>query len=119
MSEPNLSLGSYSPTDTELFTPTEEHEMLRAMVAEFTVDHVEPQAEEFDEKECLNIPLFRKLGELGLLGITIPAEDGGAGMDTTAAVIAHEGHQVSACKIACRIVEEHILGARITTVNSP
>ena len=90
MSEPNLSLGSYSPTDTELFTPTEEHEMLRAMVAEFTVDHVEPQAEEFDEKECLNIPLFRKLGELGLLGITIPAEDGGAGMDTTAAVIAHE-----------------------------
>ena len=90
MSDPNLSLGSYSPADTALFTPTEEHEMLRAMVAEFTSDHVEPQAEEFDEKECLNVPLFRQLGELGLLGITIPAEDGGAGMDTVAAVIAHE-----------------------------
>ena len=90
MSDPNLSLGSYSPTDTELFTPTEEHQMLRAMVAEFTTDHVEQQAEEFDQKECLNIALFRQLGELGLLGITIPAEDGGAGMDTVAAVIAHE-----------------------------
>jgi len=60
------------------------------MVAEFTRDHVEGQAEEYDEKECLNQGLFRSLGDLGLLGITIPAEFGGAGMDTVAAVIAHE-----------------------------
>ena len=33
---------------------------------------------------------LRQLGELGLLGITVPAEHGGAGMDTLAAVIAHE-----------------------------
>ncbi len=90
MSDPNQSLSTYSPADTSLFSPTDEHEMLRAMVAEFTADHVEPQAEEFDQKECLNQPLFRQLGELGLLGITIPTEDGGAGMDTVAAVIAHE-----------------------------
>ena len=64
--------------------------MLRAMVAEFTNEHVEPQAETFDEKECLNVELFRALGELGLLGVTIPAEAGGAGMDTVAAVIVHE-----------------------------
>ena len=64
--------------------------MLRSMVADFTTEHVEPQAEAFDEKECLNIDLFRRLGDLGLLGITVPAEDGGAGMDTVAAVIAHE-----------------------------
>ena len=64
--------------------------MLRAMVAEFTTDQVEPQAEEHDNKECLNVSLFRALGELGLLGVTIPAEDGGAGMDTVAAVIVHE-----------------------------
>jgi isovaleryl-CoA dehydrogenase len=36
---------------------------------------------------------MRKLGELGCLGITIPEEDGGAGMDTTAAVIVH--HELS------------------------
>ena len=90
MSDPTLSWGSYSPTQRNLFSPTEEHEMLRSMVAEFTIEHVETQAEEFDEKECLNLDLFRSLGELGLLGVTIPAEDGGAGMDTIAAVIVHE-----------------------------
>ncbi len=64
--------------------------MLREMVAEFTTTEVEPQAGTYDEKECLNLELFRKLGALGLLGITIPAEAGGSGMDTTAAVIVHE-----------------------------
>jgi isovaleryl-CoA dehydrogenase len=90
VSDPNLTLGLYSPAQQQLFTPSGEHEMLRQMVADFTTEHVEPQAEEFDEKECLNKDLFLKLGELGLLGITIPAEAGGAGMDTVAAVIAHE-----------------------------
>ena len=90
MSDPTLTWGSYSPSQQTLFSPSEEHEMLRSMVAEFTNEHVEPQAETFDEKECLNVDLFRALGDLGLLGVTIPAEDGGAGMDTVAAVIVHE-----------------------------
>jgi isovaleryl-CoA dehydrogenase len=64
--------------------------MLRDMMRTFTQEHIEPQAEEYDEKGVLNQALFRQLGELGLLGITIPAEDGGAGMDSTAAVIVHE-----------------------------
>ncbi len=76
-----------------LFTPTSEHAMLREMVADFVLTEVEPQAERFDQRQEMNLPLFRRLGELGLLGITIPAEDGGAGMDTTAAVIAH--HEIA------------------------
>ena len=52
MSDPTLTWGSYSPAQTALFSPTPEHEMLRAMVAEFTTEHVEPQAEEYDSKEC-------------------------------------------------------------------
>ena len=79
--------------DDTLFNPTEEHRMLREMVADFTQNEVEPQAAEHDVKGELNIPLFRQLGELGLLGITVPDEDGGAGMDATAAVIAH--HELS------------------------
>ena len=77
----------------DLFNPTNEHQMLREMVAGFTQQEVEPQAEAFDQKGQLNVELFKKLGELGLLGITIPAEAGGAGMDTIAAVIAH--HELS------------------------
>ncbi len=76
-----------------LFTPTDEHRMLRELVRQFTIDQVEPQAAEQDEKECLNVPLFRELGALGLLGVTVPDTHGGAGMDTTAAVIVH--HELS------------------------
>ncbi len=69
--------------------PTPEHEMLREMVRGFVRDEVNAQAEASDQKQALNVPLFRRLGDLGLLGVTVPAEDGGAGMDTTAAVIVH------------------------------
>lgn len=76
--------------DPKLVNPTEEHAMLRQTVREFTKKEIEPQAEEYDRKGELNQDLLRKVGELGLLGITIPEEFGGAGMDSTAAVIAHE-----------------------------
>ncbi|NUQ76558.1 MAG: acyl-CoA dehydrogenase family protein [Polyangiaceae bacterium] len=77
----------------DLQNPTEEHRLLRQMVADFTRDVVEPQADEHDREAKLNVPLFKRLGELGLLGITIPAEHGGAGMDATGAVIVH--HELS------------------------
>jgi isovaleryl-CoA dehydrogenase len=80
-------------TGHDLFDPTEEHRMLREMVRDFTTREVEPQAAKHDTLGTLNVELFRKLGELGLLGITIPQEDGGAGMDATAAVIVH--HELS------------------------
>lgn len=77
----------------DLFTPTEEHAALRAMIAEFTRNEVEPQAARHDALGVLNVELFRKLADLGLLGITVPTEWGGAGMDTVAAVIVH--HELS------------------------
>lgn len=76
-----------------LFNPTDEHRMLRGMVADFTRNEVEPQAEEGDRRGTLNVELFRKVADLGLLGITVPAEAGGAGMDAVAAVIVH--HEMS------------------------
>ncbi|MSQ01645.1 MAG: isovaleryl-CoA dehydrogenase [Myxococcales bacterium] len=78
-----------SPAMSDPHDPTPEHTMLREMVRAFVRDEVAAQAETSDQKQTLNVSLFRRLGALGLLGITIPAEDGGAGMDTTAAVIAH------------------------------
>jgi isovaleryl-CoA dehydrogenase len=74
----------------DLYNPTEEHKMLRETVAAFTAAEVEPQAHDYDKKEEFNLPLFRKLGELGLLGITADTNHGGSGMDPVAAVIAHE-----------------------------
>ncbi|RMD85088.1 MAG: isovaleryl-CoA dehydrogenase [Candidatus Dadabacteria bacterium] len=67
--------------------------MLRETVRRFTETEVEPQADEHDRTGALNTALLRRCGELGLLGLTVPAEDGGAGMDAVAAVIAH--HELS------------------------
>jgi isovaleryl-CoA dehydrogenase len=74
----------------DLALPTDEHKMLRDQVRAFVKAEVEPQALEYDRHERFNRALFTKLGELGLLGISVPEERGGAGMDATAAVIVHE-----------------------------
>lgn len=74
----------------DLMNPTEEHRALREMVRAFAEREVDPQAEEHDRAEAFNLPLFRKLGGLGLLGITVEERFGGSGMDAVAAVIAHE-----------------------------
>lgn len=83
-------MGVVTSLDETLLDPTEEHAMLRQTVRDFVRAEVEPQAEEHDRTGKLNVALMRKVGELGLLGVTVPEEDGGAGMDAIAAVIAHE-----------------------------
>lgn len=77
----------------DLENPTEEHRMLRQMVRDFAREVLEPGADTRDREAKLDLGLMRRLGELGLHGVTIPAEDGGAGLDTTAAVIVH--HELS------------------------
>src|SRR4051794_962862 len=77
-------------TTLDLFNPTPEHALLRETMREFVQAEVEPQAAEHDRTERLNLDLFRRCGQLDLLGLTVPAEDGGAGMDAVAAAIVHE-----------------------------
>jgi isovaleryl-CoA dehydrogenase len=74
----------------DIFEPTPEHAALRHLAREFTEAEVDPQAMDADRSETFNVALFRRLGQLGLLGITVPEQFGGAGMDATAAVIVHE-----------------------------
>ena len=45
---------------------------------------------EYDRAEQFNVDLFERTASLGLLGLTVPEEDGGIGMDATASVIVHE-----------------------------
>lgn len=73
-----------------LFEPSQEHVLLRQTVRDFAREQVEPQALESDRQERFNLDLFRQLGDLGLLGISVPERHGGAGMDAVAAVIVHE-----------------------------
>jgi isovaleryl-CoA dehydrogenase len=88
---------STAPTDTQnevrepwqeldLFAPTGEHGLLAQSLREFVAREVEPQAREHDRAERFNLALFRRAGELGLLGVTIPEQYDGAGLDAVAAV---------------------------------
>src|SRR4051794_89266 len=74
----------------DLFNPTSEHALLRETVRQLVRDEVEPQAQEHDRAERFNLALFRRLGALDLLGLTVDPDDGGAGMDAVAAAIVHE-----------------------------
>ena len=76
--------------DIDIANPSDEHSMLRAMVRDFVTSEVEPQALEYDRTERFNRDLFNKIGDLGLLGLTVPEEYGGVGLDAVAAVIVHE-----------------------------
>jgi isovaleryl-CoA dehydrogenase len=74
--------------EVDLFNPSPEHLSLRNMVRDFVESEVDPQANEYNRLEKFNVDLFRKVGSMGLLGITVDSEYGGSGMDATGAVIA-------------------------------
>ncbi|MCW5876245.1 MAG: acyl-CoA dehydrogenase [Anaerolineales bacterium] len=69
---------------------TEEHEMIRQAAREFAQNEVAPIAAEFDESGEFPLETIRKMGQMGFMGIEIPEEYGGAGMDTMAYVLALE-----------------------------
>src|SRR5512146_789074 len=69
---------------------SEEHELIRKTVRQFAETRVEPQAMEHDESGTFNTALLREMGGLGLIGITIPEDDGGARLDATASCIIHD-----------------------------
>ncbi|CAM9349303.1 unnamed protein product [Ascophyllum nodosum] len=89
-----LSIASSSDGSSQAFAdlsnPSEEHRQLREMVRSFVENEVDPQALEHNREENFNVGVFKRLGDLGLLGVTVSPEYGGSGMDATAACIVHE-----------------------------
>jgi alkylation response protein AidB-like acyl-CoA dehydrogenase len=75
---------------SELFPFSKEHEMLRGAARDFAQNEIAPIAAEFDESGEFPYKTIKKMGEMGLMGIEIPEEYGGAGMDTLSYVLALE-----------------------------
>ena len=72
------------------FTLSEHHELLRKTVREFARAEVLPHARKWDEEERFPTEIVPRLAELGLLGIRIPEEYEGSGMDITSYAICVE-----------------------------
>ena len=72
------------------FELSEEQRMWRDAVHDFVEREVKPHAHEVDEEARFNWDAVRKMGPLGLLGLNIPEEHGGAGVDAVSAAIAME-----------------------------
>jgi alkylation response protein AidB-like acyl-CoA dehydrogenase len=62
------------------FDLTEEQEAVRAMVRDFARTEIAPHVKEWDEAQVFPRDVMAKLGELGMLGVLVPEEYGGAGL---------------------------------------
>jgi alkylation response protein AidB-like acyl-CoA dehydrogenase len=72
------------------FELDEAHEQIRRMVGDFCAAEVKPHARRWDETGTFPLETVRKLGELGLLGVTVPEAFGGAGLDMLALAVVVE-----------------------------
>ncbi|GAB4448098.1 MAG: acyl-CoA dehydrogenase family protein [Anaerolineales bacterium] len=77
-------------SELALYPLSEEHKMIRDTARDFAQKEIVPIAAEFDESGEFPHKTIHKMGEMGFMGIEIPEEYGGAGMDTLAYVLALE-----------------------------
>ena len=76
-----------TPAQALTLNMTDEHTMLQQAVRDFAQKEILPIAEAFDESGKFPLDTIQKMGEMGLMGIEVPEEYGGAGMDTLAYVL--------------------------------
>ena len=72
------------------FELTEEQRMIQEMARNFAEKEVAPEAARLDDTHEFPTELAKKMGELGLMGVAVPEEYDGAGMDYVCYVIALE-----------------------------
>jgi short/branched chain acyl-CoA dehydrogenase len=89
---------------------TEEHELLRRTVRDFADERVAPVAEELDREHRFPYELVSEMAELGLMGMTISEDYGGAGADTVSYAIAVEELTRVDSSVAITVAAHHSLG---------
>jgi alkylation response protein AidB-like acyl-CoA dehydrogenase len=92
------------------FSLSEHHELLRKSVRDFARTEVVPYAKKWDEEERFPKEIVPKLAGLGLLGIRIPEEYGGSGMDVTSYAICVEEIARADGSLALTIASHNGLG---------
>jgi short-chain 2-methylacyl-CoA dehydrogenase len=92
------------------FDLDQEHELVRSTVRDFALERVAPVAEELDRESRFPYELVGELAELGLMGMTIPEEYGGAGTNTLSYAIAIEELTRIDSSVAITVAAHHSLG---------
>lgn len=83
-----VDLSELTPTPITLLSETET--LMADSVSKFAVEQIGPKVREMDEAETMDAKVVEQLFEQGLMGIEVPEEFGGAGMNFTAAIVAIE-----------------------------
>jgi len=92
------------------FDLEQEHELVRSTVRDFAEERVAPMAEELDRESRFPYDLVAEMAELGLMGMTIPEDYGGAGADTVSYAIAVEELTRVDSSVAITMAAHHSLG---------
>lgn len=79
-----------SASSNPLFSPSSEYEQFRSVLRSFVAKEVEPQAADFNRREQMNLPLLKRLGQLGVHGMCVPEDYGGSQLTAVGSVIAME-----------------------------
>jgi glutaryl-CoA dehydrogenase (non-decarboxylating) len=98
------------------FQLTEEHIALQNTVREFCAGEVAPHIKEWDEKSYFEPKVFEKMAELGLLGVCIPEQYGGAGFDYISLGLVCE--ELEACDTFLRVAMSVHVGLNSLSVYS-
>ena len=98
---------------------SEIYDQIRETARRFAADVVKPAAADLDRDEAFPADIYRQMGALGLFGITVPEEHGGAGLDTYAYSIVMEELSRGYSSVAdqCGLVE--LIGTLLTRYGTP
>jgi alkylation response protein AidB-like acyl-CoA dehydrogenase len=72
------------------FNLTEEQKLFQKVIREFCEKELKPIASKIDQEEYFPLDLYKKMGKMGLMGMTVPQDYGGAGIDKVSYMIALE-----------------------------
>lgn len=92
------------------FTPTAEHDLIRQTMREFAEQRVAPIAAKMDEDDWWPTELVPEMGAMGLMGMVVPQELGGAGLDTVSYNIAIEEIAAVSGSLALSLAAQNGLG---------
>jgi alkylation response protein AidB-like acyl-CoA dehydrogenase len=84
------------------FELNDTHKMIRETARQFAMDELAASSDERDEKEIFPTEEIKELGELGFMGMMVPEEYGGAGLDTMSYAIAME--EISRVDASCGVI---------------